>query len=549
MDQSGEFLMLPFSTVKADHISLLIRLILSAYKYVWVDFSWPDGPVWTVLGPSREYGWLIVSAYQYVLVIFHPISTYGSTFHGLMELSGQFLVHPGSTDDRIIISAVRMAACISLSVRIGHFSSYQYGWVDFSWPDGPIWTVLGPSRQYGWLIVSAYQYVWVIFILVWTVLGPSRQYGWLIVSAYQYMDSNFSLDRETRNKDDEEDLQTPDSDRVKRKSTSGATSQASQAKRIIPTRSEMWEHFTRTKEDRDMCLCNYCHKDFSYLTTSGTSNLKKHHEICKNYKAWSAGQVDKQDVINKEGKLKKAKFTDTMFREATNEMLVLGQLPLAFVESVAWRHFCNKANYTPHSRRSSTKYIVKLYVEKKEALKKWFSCNKQRVSIKIDIWVSQTTGASYMVVSVHFIDEFWRLNKLIFGFKHITDHKGQTIASVLLECLADWGIEKVFCITVDNASVNSSALRKFHSAFALVSDQAFVFDGEFLHLRCSSHIINLIVRDGMAEIDHSVSAIRNAISYVRSHTNRLRSFECKVDSGKITRGSLPFDVKTRWNST
>lgn len=53
----------------------------------------------------------------------------------------------------------------------------------------------------------------------------------------------------------------------------------------------------------------------------------------------------------------------------------------------------------------------------------------------------------------------------------------------------------------------------------------------------------------MAEVDHSVAAIRNAISYVRSHTNRLRSFECKVDSGKITRGSLPLDVRTRWNST
>ncbi|KAF8107947.1 hypothetical protein N665_0116s0145 [Sinapis alba] len=132
----------------------------------------------------------------------------------------------------------------------------------------------------------------------------------------------------------------------------------------------MWEHFTRTKEDRDRCLCNYCQKDFSCLTTLGTSNLKKHHEICKNCKALSAGQVDKQDVINKEGKLKKAKFTDTMFREATNEMLVLGQLPLAFVESVGWRYFCNKANYTPHSRRSLTKDIVKLYVEKKEALKK-----------------------------------------------------------------------------------------------------------------------------------------------------------------------------------
>ena len=154
-----------------------------------------------------------------------------------------------------------------------------------------------------------------------------------------------------------------------------------------------------------------------------------------------------------------------------------------------------------------------------------------------------------MVITVHYIDPFWRLKKLIIGFKHVTDHKGQTIASVLLDCLAEWGIERVFCVTVDNATANTSALRKFHSAFSLVSDQSLVLDGEFLHMRCSAHIINLIVRDGMAEIDQNVTAIRNAISYVRSHTNRLSSFELKVETGKISRGSLPLDVKTRWNST
>ena len=154
-----------------------------------------------------------------------------------------------------------------------------------------------------------------------------------------------------------------------------------------------------------------------------------------------------------------------------------------------------------------------------------------------------------MVITLHYIDASLQLKMLIIGFKHITDHKGQTIANVLLECLSKWGIIIVFCITVDNATANSSALRKFQSSFALGSDEAFVLDGEFLHMRCSAHIINFIVKDGMAEIDQNVVAIRNVISYVRSHTNRLRSFELKVDYGKITRGSLPLDVKTRWNST
>ncbi|CAN6872972.1 unnamed protein product, partial [Brassica oleracea] len=96
--------------------------------------------------------------------------------------------------------------------------------------------------------------------------------------------------------------------------------------------------------------------------------------------------------------------------------------------------------YTPHSRKTARKDINKMYVEKKDALKKWFLRSNQRVSLTTDIWVSQTTGASYMVITVHYIDPLWQLKKLIIGFKHITDHKGQTIANVLLECLSEWGI-------------------------------------------------------------------------------------------------------------
>ena len=48
--------------------------------------------------------------------------------------------------------------------------------------------------------------------------------------------------------------------------------------------------------------------------------------------------------------------------------------------------------FTPHSIRTSTKDIVKMYVGRKEALKNWFLCNKQQVSLTTDIWVSQNTG-------------------------------------------------------------------------------------------------------------------------------------------------------------
>lgn len=70
-------------------------------------------------------------------------------------------------------------------------------------------------------------------------------------------------------------------------------------------------------------------------------------------------------------------------------------------------------------------------------------------------------------------------------------------------------------------------------------------EGNFLHMRCAAHIINLIVRDGFQDIDGNVEAIRNAVQYVRSSTQRQKSFELRVESGKMSRGSLPLDIKAR----
>lgn len=72
-------------------------------------------------------------------------------------------------------------------------------------------------------------------------------------------------------------------------------------------------------------------------------------------------------------------------------------------------------------------------------------------------------------------------------------------------------------------------------------------NGEFMYMRCVVYIINLIVRDGLVEVDSNVVVIRNVVGYVRFSTIRLRLFEFRVDSGKMIRGSLLLDVKIRWN--
>lgn len=43
------------------------------------------------------------------------------------------------------------------------------------------------------------------------------------------------------------------------------------------------------------------------------------------------------------------------------------------------------------SRRTSTREIVKMYLQRKAAMKKWFEANKQRVSLTTDIWEAKIT--------------------------------------------------------------------------------------------------------------------------------------------------------------
>ena len=64
-------------------------------------------------------------------------------------------------------------------------------------------------------------------------------------------------------------------------------------------------------------------------------------------------------------------------------------------------------------------------------------------------------------------------------------------------------------------------------------------------MRCTAHIINLIAKEGLRDLGDNVLAIRNTVQYVRSSTSRVNAFDQRVTTGKMTRGSLPLDVKTR----
>ncbi|KAL5758789.1 hypothetical protein ACOSP7_021400 [Xanthoceras sorbifolium] len=94
-----------------------------------------------------------------------------------------------------------------------------------------------------------------------------------------------------------------------------------------------------------------------------------------------------------------------------------------------------------------------------------------------------------MVITCHFIDYEWRLQKRILSFSQIVDHSGDSIERCIEKVLLEWGIDKVFTITVDNAAANTTAIgyvrRKLNSWQV---DRA-ILGSKYLHVRCCAHIL------------------------------------------------------------
>ncbi|KAL4293436.1 hypothetical protein AHAS_Ahas18G0127900 [Arachis hypogaea] len=115
-------------------------------------------------------------------------------------------------------------------------------------------------------------------------------------------------------------------------------------------------------------------------------------------------------------------------------------------------------------------------------------------------------------------------------------------------CLDAWKLHQVFTVTVDNVTSNDGAI--LYLKKRLNAWNSLVLKGDYLHMRCCAHILNLIVKDGLKEIDDSITRIRNAVKYVKSSPMRCESFKACIERESINyKGVVSLDVETRWNST
>ena len=285
----------------------------------------------------------------------------------------------------------------------------------------------------------------------------------------------------------------------------------------------------------------------------------EHHHACLFYKR-KVGNVDVSQMLINHDTSKATesdvgvmgvtrKFDEKCIRNLIAMMIIVDELPFTTVQKKGFKNLINylEPRFKIPSRYTIMRDCMQLYLDEKAKLRNGFKVNGYRVCFTTDTWTS-IQNFNYMCVTGHFIDAGWTLHKRVLSFRKVEDHKGATIAKELEDCMFEWGIERILTITVDNASANDVAIdqvkrRQLHG-------DGVVCGHDFIHLRCSAHILNLIVTEGLKEVDDSISKIRNMIRYVKSSPSRLIAFKKCVERRNIQCGQfLTLDVSTRWNST
>ncbi|KAL9685649.1 hypothetical protein QQ045_023100 [Rhodiola kirilowii] len=168
--------------------------------------------------------------------------------------------------------------------------------------------------------------------------------------------------------------------------------------------------------------CNYCAKDFACDSYgNGTSTLKRHIDnVCKKY----SGRVkinDGQQKLTSTGRsgakeLVTVKWSDQGCREAVVKMIVMDELSFSFIEKEGFRYFCRYAVPDWHvpSRRVICKQFLKMYAAEKMKLTK--KLKGHCLCLTTDTWTS-VQNINYMVVTAHFVDSAWKMQKRILSFK------------------------------------------------------------------------------------------------------------------------------------
>ena len=322
--------------------------------------------------------------------------------------------------------------------------------------------------------------------------------------------------------------------------------------RVSKRTSLVWNHFTIINKENskgeveNVAQCKYCKKIYSCKASDGTGHLRRHAEQCTK----KHGALDpKQSQISQSGSssMKPFMYNHERIRENFGKVVASMNLPLGFTQDPRVLDLMEdlQPSFKRIPKTTIRKDIIKNHKNKKQIIVEELTNYNGVLSVTSDIWTSCKDDPNACVTS-HYIDSNWELHKKVLGFLLICHpHDVPNIYECITSVFKEYDIvNKIFSITFDNASNNTSAIDLFVKTIRTGPQK------EMFHVRCVCHIFNLIVQDGLKLISPSIAAIRFSLKFICCGTSKIKQeFSDLCKSQGLKPKKFHRDVPHRWNST
>ena len=72
-------------------------------------------------------------------------------------------------------------------------------------------------------------------------------------------------------------------------------------------------------------------------------------------------------------------------------------------------------------------------------------------------------------------------------------HTAEFLSEAFFKCMLDWNVDRrISIVTLDNCSTNGAMVDRL---MGLIPVDSMLMGGDFFHMRCVTHILNLIVKE------------------------------------------------------
>ena len=316
--------------------------------------------------------------------------------------------------------------------------------------------------------------------------------------------------------------------------------------KIVATtrKGDVWSNY-------DMCIMSdgaekaRCKKCLKFYSTGSNSTLRIHAGGCKAVNPDDTSQ----GTIGADGNV--FIFDNDAVRLDFTKFVIQQALPFNHFDNVKLTDIIKRRlqpRYQHVSRTTLRSDAFTLWETAKNDIINGFRNYKYGVSLTTDTWTApHGTANSYLAVTAHWFNpESWLLMKRTIAFKLFGyPHTGSNLRKILQDTLIEYNLDdKVFSITLDNASNNNRAMDLLKLRIKPV------LDGAFFHSRCVAHVINLSVQVALKICENLKMKFRGLLVTIYSSSNerQMNYRRFRRQCGEEPLGPC-YDNNTRWNST